>query len=133
MEVSDVKNKKLTKLRKKIPDPVVDHILEKEYDKETDKKVETSGLVTLMVPINHDDPNGDRPIYLNHNGHNYVLPRGKLATIPKELAQILVNASRTTSMVPKLGKTRHDTTGRMIGELEEEVHERFTVIIERED
>lgn len=119
--------------RKHRPDPVVDTIISNEYDRDQGKQVETSGLVTLMVPINPNDPRGDMPIELNHNGKNFTLPRGKMATIPRELAEVLKNAASSRSMVPKLGKTRHDSSGNLIGTMEEEINERFQVIIERED
>lgn len=123
----------------KRPDPLVDRIMENQGgDIDEQRKVETRGLVTLMVPIDPNDPRGDCPIDLSLNGHSYRLARGKMTTIPKELAEQLIWSSRQTSRVfdgranRGMG-VRLDQGGNTIDNLEEEIHERFKVIIERED
>lgn len=82
------------------PDPTVDHIMSNVEDQETQKKVETSGLVTLRVPSNPNDPQGTRPLDINLNGQSYSLPRDVSATVPREIAEIILNAQASTSTVP---------------------------------
>ena len=82
------------------PDPTVDHIMVSlGGDTEATRKEETSGMVTLMVRSD-DSPLGHQPIDLNLNGVNYQLPRDTLATIPKELADILLNAANIKTRAP---------------------------------
>lgn len=123
----------------KRPDPMVDRVMENQgNDIDEQKTTETRGFVTLMVPIDPSDPRGDCPIDLTLNGHSYRLPRGKPATIPKELAEQLQWSARQTSQVFDGGANRGmgiriDSGGAPMDNLCEEVHERFKVIIERED
>jgi len=82
------------------PDPTVDHIMSSLDDKEQQQSVETTGMVTLRVPSDPNDPNGNRPLDINLNGTNYSLPRDVQATIPKEIADIVLNAQASISTVP---------------------------------
>lgn len=80
--------------------PMVDHIMSNLPDCETQKRVETAGMVTLRVPSNPHDPQGNRPLDINLNGQNYRLPRDVNATVPKEIAEIILNAQSSTSILP---------------------------------
>lgn len=82
------------------PNPTVDHIMSNMADCEEQKSVETQGMVTLRIPSNPNDPNGTRPLDINLNGQNYSLPRDVTATVPKEIAEIIVNAQSSVSTVP---------------------------------
>ena len=82
------------------PNPTVDHIMSNLADCEDQKSVETVGMVTLRVPSNPNDPNGTRPLDINLNGQNYSLPRDVTATVPKEIAEIIVNAQASVSAMP---------------------------------
>jgi len=82
------------------PAPLVDHIMSNIDDHEEQKSVETSGLVTLRVPSDPNAPNGTRPLDINLNGKNYSLPRDASATVPKEIADIVLNAQSSVSVVP---------------------------------
>lgn len=81
-------------------DPTVDHIMSNLPDCEQQQSVETAGLVTLRVPSDPNDPQGNRPLDINLNGHNYLLPRDVTATVPKEIADIILNAQASVSTVP---------------------------------
>lgn len=81
-------------------DPTVDHIMSNLPDCEQQQSVETAGLVTLRVPSDPNDPQGNRPLDINLNGHNYSLPRDVTATVPKEIADIILNAQASVSTVP---------------------------------
>lgn len=137
------------------PDPVVDHIMatvaQAEMDPgEIEKRLEeglplpdnamqdTQGFVTLMVPSD-DGPLGDLPLDLTLNGVRYRLPRNQMATIPKEIAALIVHAANITSeMVPLTGKgerviAKYDfDTGQHSG-FSTVDHSRFRVHIEREE
>ncbi len=80
--------------------PTVDHIMSNLPDCETQQRVETAGMVTLRVPSNPNDLNGSRPLDINLNGQNYSLPRDVTATVPKEIADIILNAQSSVSTVP---------------------------------
>lgn len=88
--------------------PTVDHIMEnlacdpsdKSDHPQQQKKVETSGMVTLRIPSDPNSPNGMRPLDINLNGQNYSLPRDVPATVPKEIADIVLNAQSSISSVP---------------------------------
>ena len=80
--------------------PVVDHVMSNVHDHEQQKSVETRGMVTLRIPSNPNEPNGMRSLDLNLNGKNYSLQRDVTATIPKELADIVINAQSSISTVP---------------------------------
>ena len=82
------------------PDPLVDHIVSNLEDSEEQKSIETSGMVTLRVPSDSNAPNGMRPLDINLNGKNYSLPRDVTATVPKEIADIVINAQASKSIVP---------------------------------
>ena len=83
------------------PNPMIDHVISGLGDSDTDQsiEVETSGLVTLRVPSD-GTPDGQRPIDIGLNGRNYRLERDIPATVPKEIAEILVNAEKSVSVVP---------------------------------
>lgn len=120
-------------------DPTVDRIFENAgNDTDEQKEVETRGLVTIFVPIDHNSDRGDAPIEMSLNGKNYILPRNKYATIPVELAEILQRASKQTSRVPDGSMNRGqgvrtNQSGNYIDSLKEEVNERFKLEIERWD
>ena len=76
--------------------PTVDHIMSNVHDHGQQKKVETRGMVTLRVPSNPVEPNGMRPLDINLNGKNYSLQRDVTATVPKEIADIVINAQSST-------------------------------------
>ena len=82
------------------PNPTVDHIMSNMADSEDQKSVETAGMVTLRVPSNPNDPNGTRPLDINLNGQAYSLQRDVTATVPKEIAEIILNAQSSVSTVP---------------------------------
>ena len=82
------------------PDPVQDRVLSNSPDIEDQKEIDTEGFVTLRIPSDPSDPRGGEPIDINLNGRNYVLPRDKVATIPKEIAEILLNAESSKSIAP---------------------------------
>ena len=83
------------------PNPMIDHVMSGLGDSDTDQstEVETSGFVTLRVPSD-GTPDGQRPIDIGLNGRNYRLERDIPATVPKEIAEILVNAEKSVSVVP---------------------------------
>jgi len=82
------------------PNPTVDHILSNIAGEDEQKSVETSGMVTLRVPSDPQAPNGTRPIDINLNGKSYSLARDVTATVPKEIADIVINSQSSTSVVP---------------------------------
>ena len=83
------------------PNPTIDHIMSGLGDTDTDQstEIETSGFVTLRIPSD-GTPEGQRPIDIGLNGRNYRLERDVPATVPKEIAEILVNAEKSVSVVP---------------------------------
>lgn len=81
-------------------DPTVDHIMSNLPDSEGQERVETSGMVTLRVPSDPNDPQGNRPLDINLNGQNYSLARDVSAKVPKEIADIIMNAQSSTSILP---------------------------------
>ena len=130
--------KRPSKLR---PAPVVDHIMEGWGDSDSDqsRSVETSGFVTLRIPSD-GTPEGSRPIDIGLNGQNYRLQRDIPATVPKEVAEILVNAEKSVSIVPmakgeKIVCQVDPATGAYLpGKGPQEVeNRRFNLEIEEED
>ena len=91
---------KVKRANKSKPNPTVDHIMSNLHDVEEQKSVETTGMVTLRVPSNPNDPQGNRPLDINLNGQNYSLQRDVSATVPKEIADIVLNAQSSTSTAP---------------------------------
>jgi len=80
--------------------PLVDHVMSNMADSEEQRSVETTGMVTLRVPSDPNAPNGMRPLDINLNGKSYSLPRDVNATVPKEIADIVLNAQSTMSSAP---------------------------------
>lgn len=81
-------------------DPTVDHIMSNLPGSEGQQEVETGGMVTLRIPSDPNDPQGNRPLDINLNGQNYSLPRDVTAKVPKEIADIVLNAQSSISVVP---------------------------------
>lgn len=83
------------------PDPTIDHIMSGlgESDSDTMKSVETSGFVTLRIPSD-GSPEGSRPVDIGLNGQNYRLQRDVPATVPVEIAEILINAEKSHTIMP---------------------------------
>lgn len=137
------------------PDPVVDHIMATAVEAQMDPEEiearlehglpmpdntqeDTQGFVTLMVPTD-DGPLGDLPLDLTLNGVRYRLPRNQMATIPKEIAALILHsADIKTEMVPLAGKgeriiSKYDfDTGHHSG-FSTVDQSRFRVHVERED
>jgi len=84
---------------KERPDPLIDHVMSNLHDSEEQKSVETTGLVTLRVPSDPNEPNGMRPLDINLNGHQYSLPRDVTATVPQEIAEVVLNAQAGKSTI----------------------------------
>ena len=82
------------------PDPTVDHIMSNLPDTDQQQRVETAGMVTLRIPSDPSDEQGHRPLDINLNGENYSLPRDVTAKVPVEIAEIILNAQRSVSVVP---------------------------------
>lgn len=91
----------LVKRPSKHPNPTVDHIIEGLGDRDSDemRESETTGFVTLRIPSG-DDPESKRPIDIGLNGQNYRLYRDTPATVPKEIAEILIHAEKSVSIMP---------------------------------
>jgi len=84
------------------PDPTVDRIMSSMGDSNESgegRETETSGFVTIRIPSD-DSPDGKRPVDIGLNGQNYRLYRDQLATVPKEIAEILANAEKSVSIMP---------------------------------
>lgn len=92
----------IVKRRSNRPNPVIDHIMSGLGDADTDqsKEMETSGFVTLRIPSGAD-PEDQRPVDIGLNGQNYRLYRDTPATVPKEIAEILINAEKSVSIMPQ--------------------------------
>ena len=135
------------------PDPQVDHIMSmvqgdmspQEIEERlatgkalpTDQEIETTGLVTLMVPSD-GGPMGDMPLELTLNGKRYVLPRNVMATIPKELAALILHSANIQTTVPAVDArgrvvTRLDQDTMTVTGLSVEDQSRWRVQIEREE
>lgn len=85
--------------------PMVDHIMENmaasdDQHPQEQRKVETAGMVTLRVPSDPHDPQGNRPLDINLNGQNFRLQRDVTATVPKEIADIVLNSQKSVSDQP---------------------------------
>ena len=121
-------------------DPTVDRIMSNLPDSEGQQEVETGGMVTLRVPSDPNDDQGNRPLDINLNGKNYSLPRDVTARVPKEIAQIIINAQSSISTVPaargeKVVCQEDPQTGQYVqghGPAQIE-NRRFNVIVEGED
>ena len=130
--------------------PTVDHIMsnlavdprdKKENARpQRQKKVETTGMVTLRIPSDPYAPNGMRPLDINLNGQNYSLPRDVSATVPKEIADIVLNAQSSTSTAPlargeKVVCQMDPGTGKYVPgrEPSQVENRRFNVIVEDQD
>ena len=145
---------RFTKLGRAVrPSPNVDHIMAMVQDELSPEEIEarlanglplpdnkledTVGMVTLMVPSD-DGPLGDLPLDLTLNGVRYSLSRNQMATIPKEIAAIILHSSDIKTRAPLTGRNervvaRYDfDTGRHEG-FSEQDQSRFKVHIERED
>lgn len=122
------------------PDPTIDHIMSNVGDCEQQESVETAGMVTLRIPSDPLAPNGLRPLDINLNGQNYSLPRDVSAKVPREVADIVLNAQSSTSIVPstrggKIVCQVDPDTGDYLegkGPVEQE-NRRFNVIVEERD
>lgn len=132
------------------PDPTVDRImecipyldptenidLEKLEKMNVTKEVETKGLVTLHIRSD-DSPLGNRPIEINLNGINYLLPRDRVATVPWEVAEILKNSASAHSVAPLAedGVVRavSDGSGHIVSGMKKVNVARFDIDIEKED
>jgi len=92
----------IVKRRSNRPNPVIDHIVSGLGGSDSDqtKEIETSGFVTLRIPSG-EDPESKRPVDIGLNGHNYRLYRDTSATVPKEIAEILINAEKSVSIMPQ--------------------------------
>lgn len=145
---------RFTKLGRAVrPSPTVDHIMAMVQDDLSPEEIETrlaeglplpdnrvddtQGFITLMVPSD-DGPLGDLPLDLTLNGVRYSLPRNQMATIPKEIAALILHSSNIKTPAPLTGrnervKVRYDfDTGRHEG-MGIQDQSRFKVHIERED
>lgn len=101
--------------------------------------IPTTGMVTLMVPSD-GGPTGELPLELTLNGKRYVLPRNTMATVPRELAALILNGCGVSTPVfatEKNGKVvaKHNLGGDWeSGEgVVQQNQSRFRVIVDRED
>lgn len=138
------------------PDPQVDQIfalsdelmdpddanrrMEMELPLPINQKVSTQGLVTLMVPSD-GTPLGTLPLEITLNGERYLLPRDVMATVPKEIAALIMNSANGNTKTPAFAV---DGKGKVIAEhnpgdwlqstnLTHQDQSRFRVFIDRED